>query len=263
MAKLLLYDPEFREHLPAMASTWKIGLKERIAIRSLAEVVKAIGQYTDLEEVIFWFHGVPGGIIIGQHGYDMSAQPLRQAFAKNKTRIWNIRFEGCWVGEAPDEMAQFGRLFDAWCVYGYTWAHWHASAVVTIPKGATVKSLEGTVMKDLQRWLAPDSPKLEQLASMAVQRDVRTKLNLEWYEYSGTSATPPPWEKAKGQQLTNFERFSTVKYKRRSEAGKRVLTDRETEEISNTNPTSPFEYVQVRIGVVENGKWRPKNVKEL
>src|SRR5215813_13242132 len=107
MAKLLLYDPGLWEYAPLIAATWKIGLKERIPIRTLAELAKTIGQYAELEELVLFFHGVPGGIFLGDYGYDLSAKPIRDAFAKVKTRIRTIRFEGCWVGEAPDDMAQF------------------------------------------------------------------------------------------------------------------------------------------------------------
>ena len=76
-------------------------------------------------------------------GYDLGEKAVTDAFAKTKTQIERIRFEGCWVGDGPADMAAFGRLFNAREVSGFTWrALGPTTSTVTIPKGLTAEDLQ-------------------------------------------------------------------------------------------------------------------------
>jgi hypothetical protein len=166
----------------------------------------------------------------------LSDQKVSKAFASTITKIEHIRFEGCWVGEAPDEMAVFGRLFSSSYVSGFTWASWTNHIEVTIPKMITAKDLKKHLAL-YERWFMPGTPDMVQLASMAKHRDIKKKLLMLWYQY--TLEEKPPYVD------DNLRRYGAVTYKVRSDAAKRTVESKDAK--PSDSPTSPFEYVTVKL----------------
>jgi hypothetical protein len=244
MAKLLLFDPELKAYAPFVGKTWSIDPKEQQSISSLKELGKAIGQHKQIDELVLFFHGFPGGITLGSNGYSLSDADLRSALPKNGTKIPVIRFEGCWVGERPDEMAQFGTIFGSSQVSGFTWEGVKNLITVTIPRGATAATA-GQILKRYERWLGATMPSAADLAALARHADYSKPMLLEWWQ-AFVIEMAPPYETPKGQTKTNFERLGSHGYKRRSEAGARTVKARDTEESSD--PISAFEYVTVTFG---------------
>ena len=105
------------------------------AIEDLGDLVKAIGGYKSLDELVVFTHGFMGGITLGGEGYSLSDAKITKAFSSKKTQIDHVRFEGCWVGEGPVDMVVFGQLFDAIDVSGFKWAHWSVdNSTFTLPR---------------------------------------------------------------------------------------------------------------------------------
>lgn len=243
-AKLFLYLSELRESAPWVAAISKVDPKQRQAIEDLEDMAKEIGGYKSLDELVIYTHGYSGGIMLGGEAYTLSEAKLARAFANKKTQVNHIRFEGCWVGEGPVDMAAFGRLFDAVDVSGFTWAHWSVNdAELTLPKGTTVDALQRLQGKEftspIAPWLAPPpaTPPLAQLASMARERPVTKTLPLEWFQY--TLDVKPPYAD------NNLQRLGRHTYKVRRDAANRGVKAKDAQ--NSSDPVPPFEYVTVTL----------------
>lgn len=247
--KLFLYLRELHKSAPWLAKIWKIGPKEQKAIEDLDDMAKEITQHKTLDELVIFTHGYMGGISLGEHAYNLGEAKVAEAFAKTKTQIEHIRFEGCWVGEGPADMAAFGRLFNALDVSGFTWTHWSVDdAIFTLPKGTTLKQLQDLQSKGatspIAPWLAPPpaTPSLAQLVSMAQQREITLTLPLEWFQY--TLDMKPPYLN------NNFQRLGEkLTYKVRADATNHTVQAKEAK--GNTKPIPPFEYVTVVVREAE------------
>jgi hypothetical protein len=233
---LFLFGSDQRRAASALAAIWKIGRDQQKELDTLAEVAKEIGKHKNLDRLILYYHGMPGGIILDDVGAKLSEPEISKAFAKTSTKIEHIGFEGCWVGEAPDEMAAFGRLFGAKDVSGYTWTCWNNEIEVTIPKGVTAKGLKD-VLKLYEPWLIPGSPPVAQLASMAGRGDVKKKLLMFWYQYSLDEK--PPYVN------DNYKKLGSHSYKTRADAAQRTVQAKDAK--TSDVPLPPFEYVTVKL----------------
>jgi hypothetical protein len=233
---LFLFSSEQRRSAPAVAAIWKIGHEQQMEVNTLSEVVKEIGKNKNLDRLILYFHGLPGGIILDDVGSNLSDPEITKAFSKTVTKIEHIGFEGCWVGEAPDEMLAFGRLLKAKDVSGFTWACWSNDIEITIPKGVTARGLSD-VLKSYATWLAPGSPPIAQLASMAGRTDIKKQLLMLWYQYT-TEEKPPYLD-------DNFKKSGSHTYKTRADAKARSIEAKDA--VRSDSPIPPFEYVTVKM----------------
>jgi hypothetical protein len=243
MAKLLLFDPDLREFAPFIGRVWSIGADSQQGARTLKEFAAALHKEKELEEAVLFFHGIPGGIDIGGKVFNLSDKELKDALTAKRSKIARIRFEGCWVGERPDEMAQFGSYFNAAEMLGYTWEGVRATTTVSLPKGADAATIR-RAMGQRERWLAPGSPSVESLVGKARDRAITEKFLVEWFESVVADPIKPPYETQKGDKNTNFDRLGSKQYKRRNDAGSRTVKAKDLEEISS-DPISLFEYVTV------------------
>jgi hypothetical protein len=243
MAKLLLYLSELWKEVTVIGAIHKIGPKEQTAIDSLAEMAKAISAHKNLEELVIFVHGFTGGMMLGDDAYSLDEEPVAKAFAKKTTKVEHIRFEGCWVGEAPNKMATFGRLFDAKTVSGFTWVHWLNQITINLPHGTTTKSLE-TVLKSvsgttssLLPWIPPPpgGPALAQLASMASTGNAQATVPLEWFQY-GLEEHQPFMD-------NNIQHLGKHTYKVRTDATQKTVQAKDAQPY--TQPIPPFDYVTV------------------
>jgi hypothetical protein len=236
MAKLFLTDGEHGSTSPAIAAIWKIDLKQIRQVDDLKGVANEVGKFKQLDELVMNFHGFAGGILLGGEGFKLSDQKVKDIFAKTTTKIEHIRFEGCWVGEAPDEMAAFGRLFSSSFVSGFTWTSWNNDIEVKVPKGISPKDLRKFLSR-FEKWLMPGSPDMGQLASLAKSHDFKKTLLLLWYQY--TLQTQPPYEN------DNYKRLGSHTYKARSEVTNRTVEAKDAK--TSDSPVPPFEYVTVKL----------------
>lgn len=242
MAKLMLFDPSLKQFAPFIGSIWSIGAKEQLPAANLKEFAAQITKHQKLDELILFFHGAPGQITLGNQGFGLADADLRKAFTK-KTTIGVIRFEGCWVGERPGEMAQFGMIFDASAVAGFTWEHFTSIMTVPVERGDTAEAIGKRVSK-YERWIADKAPQATNLAEQAKNSSFSTKILLEWFQvFSITKAAP--YDTAKGETRTNFDRLGWVTYKRRADAEQKTITFKDTEE-TEFEPISKFQYVTVK-----------------
>ena len=217
MAKLFLYLSELKGFAAAgLAGIWGIGAKEQKEIDTLEDMVKAIGQNATFDELVIFAHGVPGGIILDDAAYALDEAALAKELGKTKAKVKHIRFEGCWVGLSPVEMAAFGRIFGATDVSGFTWVSWTGEATVTIPKGIKAPDLTKLLQKqNLEKWLMPGSPSVQVLASMARNADAKKTLPLLWYQ--ATLNRKPPYEG------NNFAQGGSHSYRARRDAANRTV----------------------------------------
>jgi len=254
--KRLLFYPELREPAQEIVGPyWKIGPSDQQGISTLRDMVKDIDAQKSLDELVIFLHGYTGGMMLDDDdgdskGYDLSEKAVADAFAKTKTPIDHIRFEGCWVGDGPADMAAFGRLFNAQDVSGFTWVHWSNDITVTIPKGITAADLTTFLdKKGLGKWLAPTTAPMAQLASMARTKDTPKKLWLEWFQ--ATLDKKPPYEDQDGNlaaasgKQSNFQRLGIHNYKLRSDAQSRSVLAKNAKPSAGGHPT--FEYVTVKL----------------
>ena len=254
--KRLLFYPKLRDAAEGIVGPyWRIGPHDQQAISTLKDMVNEIDKQKSLDELVIFLHGYTGGMMLdddddNDKGYDLEDEAVTQAFAKTKTQIERIRFEGCWVGENPKAMAVFGRLFNAREVSGFTWVHATNNIAVTIPKG--IKADEFKIFlekKGLAKWLVPSSPSMTELVSMARSKDASKKLWLEWFQ--PTLDTKPPYEDQDGKlaadsgKRPNFERLGVHNYMVRSEARSRTVSAKDAK-LSDA-PRPPFEYVTVKL----------------
>jgi hypothetical protein len=243
---LLLYsdNPTFRVFAPVIGGIWKVGAKEQKAFKSLADMVREIGKHPFLDQLVIFTHGFRGGIALeDRHSYNLNDEEVTKAFAKVKTQVDHIRFEGCWVGEGAADMGDFGRMLRAIDVSGYTWEHVDGATTITIQRGATAASVESLV-RPYWKWLAPFPPEsINRLASLARNHDVNMTLRTEWYKYAIEEDIPrAPWEvNGKGQDMV----LGPHGYKRRSQAEQRIVQAKDAE--NSTDPSPPFEYVTVQL----------------
>jgi hypothetical protein len=177
---LFVFHSELQNVAPAIARIWGIGNQDQKSADKVPDLAKEITSRKQIERLILFYHGYPGGIILDDYGVSLSDKVLADAFAKSTTKIEHIGFEGCWVGEAPDEMAAFGRLFGNADVSGFTWTTWTGEITVDIPKGVTPDGMS-KVLKPFEPWLMPGSPTIAQLASMSRSADAKATLKMLWY----------------------------------------------------------------------------------
>lgn len=252
----LLFYPELREWAQEIVGPyWKIGHGDQQEISTLSDVVKDIDNQKPLDELIIFVHGYAGGMMLDDEdgnlkGYDLGEEAVTKAFAKTKTQIEHIRFEGCWVGEDPDDMATFGSLFKAKDVSGFTWVHWQNNATVTIPMGSTTNSLNATLdAQGLAKWLVPTTPPMAQLASMAQSGNASKKVWLEWFQ--ATLDKKEPYLDQDGNlaavshKRSNFQQLGSHNYKVRSDATLRTVPAKDAKPAGGGQP--PFEYVTVKL----------------
>ena len=243
MAKLLLFLSELRDKVAVIAALYKVGLKEQQAIDSLEEMAKAINAHKNIEELIIFVHGFSGGMLLGENSYSLDDEVVTKAFEKKLTKVEHIRFEGCWVGESPNRMATFGRLFDAKTVSGFTWVHWLNEITLNLPRGTTSKSLEDVLKSvpgttsSLLPWIPPPpaGPPLSQLASMASSGNAKASVPLEWFQY-GLEERQPFMD-------NNLQHLGKHTYKVRRDAAQVSVQEKDAQPY--TQPIPPFDYVTV------------------
>lgn len=146
MANLMLYSPELRPLAPTVAGIWKIEAREQREFEDLDDMAKEIGKFQALDQLVIFTHGVGGGILLEDgHQWALSDKPVADALAKVKTKVAHIRFEGCWLGEKPNELAAFGRLLHASDVSAYTWEHFFDAITITLDRNNTPKTVKTAV----------------------------------------------------------------------------------------------------------------------
>jgi hypothetical protein len=243
---LLLYSDSstFRTFAPVIGGIWNVGAKEQKPFKSLADMAREIGKHQFLDQLVVFTHGFRGGIALEDgHSYNLNDEEVTKAFAKVKTQVDHIRFEGCWVGEGAADMRDFGRMLRAIDVSGYTWEHIDGTVAITIQRGTAAASVESMV-RPYWKWLAPYPPEsITRLASMARNQDVKMTLMTEWYKYFVEEDTPrAPWVvNGNGQDMV----LGPHGYKRRSQAQQRTVQAKDAE--NSTDPSPPFEYVTVEL----------------
>jgi hypothetical protein len=233
MAKLFVSDPEFHEAAPGKARIW--GISDQKTAKSLAELAKIVNGYKELDELVLFFHGMPGGITFEQDSWALSDPAVAKAFAKT-AKIGTIRFEGCWVGEAPDEMAIFGKLFQAKKVCGFTWTSYYAMVKLDVPEGVTEDTMR-KALKEQERWFSKGTS-IKQLVAMRGTQN----LLLEWFQ-ADLLGEEQPWAVVNGR--TNFDRLGRHKFRTRAEATDRTVTAAKA--VRNQAVPAPFEYVTVTL----------------
>jgi hypothetical protein len=243
VANLMLYSPELQRFAASVGGIWNVGLKELKAIKSLEDMAREIGRFPFIDQLVIFTHGFEGGMALENgHLYDLREEAVSKAFAKVKTQVEDVRFEGCWVGRGPRGMAAFGRLLNAARVSGYTWEHGCNDITFTFPRGSTAEKVTA-IVGPYWRWRAPFPPQaISQLASMARNSDVRRKIPMEWYKFSDDNATPTnPWDvKSLDPMLGPYG------FKQRAQATPHAVDWKDAKDAKpEEDPATPFEYVTV------------------
>lgn len=236
---LFLYLPEFRGPMAqGVAGISGIGASRQREISTLDDMADEIGKFKELDQLVIFTHGFTGGISLVDAAYSLTDAAIAKAFAKLTTKVQHIRFEGCWVGEAPVNMAAFGRLLSAKDVSGFTWVSWTSEITINIPAGITAKDLSKFLQdQNYEKWLMPGSTTAAVLASMAKRAEVKKALPMIWYQQS-LDVRPPYID-------DNYKKLGRHSYGARADAAKVVVAAKNAK--NSTAPTTPFEYVTVTL----------------
>ena len=140
-------------------------------------------------------------------------------------------------------MAQFGSIFSASEMSGFTWEGVRQNIDISVVARSTSDAIHD-LLKNTERWLAPNQLSVDQLAKRAQNGGFSQKMLMEWFEYAVSRPIKPPFETEKGGKRTNFDRLGSHQYKRRSEASQRSVKAKDLEDTS-IDPISSFEYVTV------------------
>jgi hypothetical protein len=253
MANLFLYSPELKAMAWWIAGIWKIDTRDQKPFSSLNDMAREIGRYEFLDQLVIFCHGAPGQISLQDgNNYKLSEPAVAKAFAKVKTQADHIRFEGCWVGADPDEMAAFGLLLRAVDVSGFTWEHFEGAVSVTIPRGVKPEQVE-KLLAQYWRWRAPFPPvSFQYLASLSRNSDAKYTLSLEWFKQYDISSNPKrPWE------VEGMGGLAPRGFKIRSQAENCILQYKNgavqrNDGKTGDHPIDQFSYITVKMNIKGN-----------
>jgi hypothetical protein len=178
------------------ASTWR-------------ELVTVLAEYTTIERLVLYFHGIPGSMVVGVDDEDLNKaiRLFKPGDAPTVTDV--LEFENCNIAGTPiadpvkedrkqlllesmSKVITFAKLFRA--PQFRAWNYFHLSEVITVrvPKGSSATQIEGLLAK-YKDYLIPNSPTAASLAELAKRTDIAEKLMLEWFrpDYDKTSLPPP------------------------------------------------------------------------
>lgn len=239
--KLFIYDGSLRIGAVAFAKLIGHGAAKKVEVNSWKQLKTKICRYKRLATLILFAHGPDlefGGEIKGIGG-----KIVNKLFASCKTKIDKIEFEGCWVGEKPNEMAAFAQLFSAKSASGFTWASATAPIDIELPKGTSVKGVR-SALKPYSRYLI--NPDYGSLAARAKRRDAKVRVWMHWFNPDADENQPPSGEDA----------MLAKNYKPRSAADEVEVTASSAKKTSA--PVTPFQHVTVTLKSSANAKPKGK-----
>jgi hypothetical protein len=214
---LMLHSPELKDGAAAIAKLrFRLSDRNVIAIADFDQLASTIAAKSPIGLLVLDFHGGTGGEIkVGVLGDEVGSSRIRKLFTKtcstntckadaiigtrycakhqpSKSEPWfgprvdQIVFESCVVGQAPDQLASFGKLFHADSVTGCTWFHVVAKQVVLLPRAATEAEIKEQ-LKPQQKYLMNGNPGPAEMAAKCKGGAYKQELWLEWWrgEFSG------------------------------------------------------------------------------
>ena len=220
---LVLYSPEFKDSAPAIAKL-RFGVSDKsniVAITRFPELASTIAARSPIGLLVLDFHGgTSGEIKVGDVGDEVGSPRVRKFFTKTCTatqstchaealvgsrycakhkpskpepwfgpRVDQIVFDSCVVGQAPDQLASFGKLFHAGSVIGCTWFHVTQKITLSLPKGMTVAAISDK-LKPIRRYLMAGNPSEADMAAKCKGGSQKQELWAEWWRSDFSEDAP-------------------------------------------------------------------------
>jgi hypothetical protein len=280
---LFLYSSEFSQSDILAFCKCKFKLTDGAKIKKIGswdELVATIKNRAPIGRLILDFHGGTGGEIkVGDNGDEVGGSRVKKRFSTRCEKIqtsgdhckedaiigmhfclkhrpqapqpWfgpqiqEIQFESCVVGQSPDQLVSFGRLFHATKVSGYTWWHVLSLLSASFAQGKTEKEIDESLNR-FRKYLSEGNPSAKEIAEQCKSGPVATKFLLEWLVNEG--ADPPNLPPIFGGKWRtgNPEHFKPVK-----DLIKRPISSGEAQSLLNEyaklGPGISAQYVTVTI----------------
>jgi hypothetical protein len=240
--KLLIYDanvPRWNVTAPIFVEqVLQCDPKECLRkVRSWKELVSELRKYETIDQLVLYFHGFKGGLIIGGDGKEL--REVVRLFARGRRPKVNkqIDFEACRVAEGPDHLAAFARIFRAPTIRAYNYFYVDSILPVNVEKTDNSESLRRKLAQ-YRDYLMPGT--IDRLA----KKKGKQKAVLEWFRIDRSRAKLPL-----PPRPTEFDTRSRT-FKRRNDAFRRVVSNEDDlRRLINDyrSPAMQFEYVIIAI----------------
>jgi hypothetical protein len=239
--KLLITDPSdanWQQYTDAYAKYVLKGAEKR-NVNSWEELSVELHKYQSIEQVVLYFHGTPGSLIIGGDPRDLDK--VSNLFLAPNPKIKQIDLDACSVGEAPDKLVPFARIFGASTITAWTYFHVGKPEKFDVPRGDVDLSVLRTKYADHKDYFLPGTPTFDEMA-----RNPSTyNLGVEWFRIDLRDDPLPPAPGPGGLD----QRGKT--FKRRSDAKPRRINSDKAKELrelyKSKGPDVPFEQVIITI----------------
>jgi hypothetical protein len=220
---LMLYSPELKDSATAFARLhFELNDQSNVVpIKSFQELAATIKAKSPIGTLVLDFHGGTGGEIkVGYEGDEVGSSRVRKLFTNPcaaaqppctadalpgsryclkhrpaKGEIWfgpridKIVFESCVVGQAPDQLAAFGKLFRADSVTGGSWFHVVRKFSLPLPKASTEAAIVER-LKPFQKYLIAGNPTPVELAAKCKAAAGKQEMWSEWWRSDDDAALP-------------------------------------------------------------------------
>ena len=121
----------------------KLTNKKKIkGIDSWKALAGELSKYSKIDRLILSFHGSPGQLFVNGVNHGIGEAVIKTIFKNVIANIKQIEFASCNVAQDAEAMVEFGKLFSAKKVSGWTRYMVTAPLELTIPKGNKEKDLE-------------------------------------------------------------------------------------------------------------------------
>ncbi len=181
---LLFTDTDGKAKAQAYARYVYLGARVVVA-DSWKALAKKLARYSHINTLLLYYHGIPGELIIGGVGKDLST--VGSVFGRKRPRIESIDSMACNVANQPKKMIPFAKLFGATTISG--WNHYSVTQLVvqTVPKNVDVAALRAIMQKHAAYWV-PRTPTAAQMAA----RPGTWVLLSNWFRLEFDETSPPP-----------------------------------------------------------------------
>lgn len=236
MPDLYLYDADFDASMEKSIAKagYRIPGDNVLPIKDWGHLAKAMMHNAEVGQLVLCFHSFDGGMLVGSEGRTLSEESVSKLFTK-RPKIRNIAFTGCNVGNRPDEMAAFARMFKAETVSGYTWSTVKQLITATFPKGTREEAIKKT-LAPFEPYIAGALPAANVLATNATHKEVTVKLVGLYGSADGETASAMPIPDREGKNRKPWK-----------SAKKREINASEVPVGASDSPVVPFELVTVKF----------------
>ena len=178
-ADVLLVTANYDDKLLSQASLYAKyplkGAKIR-TVGSWEELASLLEEYKSIDRLVFYFHGIPGALLVGGVGEDLNKVGEKYFKGKKVPKVGRLDLEACSVAETPEKVVPFGKLFNAGSVTAWNYFHVGMKVNVDVPSGVDVTKLE-KVLTPFKGYLLENTPSAAEMA----KKPGKYEIGVEWF----------------------------------------------------------------------------------